>query len=188
MLIYAAIAGFGLIVLLSMLVFGDIFGDHDIDHGGFEHGGFDHGGADSGGPSILSVRVMSAFVTAFGVGGVVARYYGLSHPAASGVGVVSGIVMAGFVYQFARVLYSQQASSELRMQGLIGTTGEVSVAIPEGGVGQVSLSASGEQSEHIARSVDGRPVSRGTIVVITALGANSVVVKPAGAVSTGGAR
>ncbi|HYN09282.1 MAG TPA: hypothetical protein VES67_18005 [Vicinamibacterales bacterium] len=181
MLIYVVIAAFGLIVLLSMLVFGDIFGDHDVDHG------FDHGG-DAGGPSILSVRVMAAFLTAFGVGGIVARYYSLSHPAASGVGVVAGIVMAGIVYQFARLLYSQQASSELRMGGLIGATAEVSVAIPEGGVGQISLSSGGEQTEHIARSADGRALSRGTTVVIAALGGHAVVVKPVDAGTTGGSR
>lgn len=183
MLIYAAIGAFGLIVLLAMLVFGDIFGDHDVDHGGL-----DHGGADAGGPSVLSVRVMAAFLTAFGVGGVVARYYSLSHPAASGVGVVSGIAMAAVVYQFAKILYSQQASSEVRMHGLIGATAEVSVAIPEGGVGQVSLSSGGERTDHIARSADGRPLGRGTTVVITGLGAQAVVVKPADAVSTGGTR
>lgn len=185
MLIYAAIAAFGLIVLVSMLVFGDVFGDHDVD---VDHGGFEHGGFDSGGPSILSVRVMAAFVTAFGVGGVVARYYSLSHPAASGVGVVSGVVMAGLVYQFAKLLYSQQASSEVRMHGLIGATAEVSVAIPQNGVGQISLQAGGEQSDHIARSADGRALGRGTTVVVTALGANSVVVKPADATGTGGSR
>jgi membrane protein implicated in regulation of membrane protease activity len=183
MLIYAAIGAFGLVVLLSMLVFGDIFGDHDVDHGGFEHGG-----ADAGGPSILSVRVMAAFLTAFGVGGVVARYYSLSHPAASGVGVVAGVVMASIVYQFAKILYSQQASSEVRMQGLIGATAEVSVAIPEGGVGQISLNSGGERTDHIARSSDGRALSRGTTVVVTSLGAQAVVVKPADAVSPGGAR
>jgi membrane protein implicated in regulation of membrane protease activity len=184
MLIYAAIGAFGLIVLLSMLVFGDIFGDHDVDH----DGGFEHGGADAGGPSILSVRVMAAFLTAFGVGGVVARYYSLSHPASSGVGVVAGIAMAGIVYQFARILYSQQASSEVRMHGLVGATAEVSVAIPEGGLGQISLSTGGERTDHIARSADGRALRLGTTVVVTALGAQSVVVKPAGEGSTGGTR
>ncbi|HEY7474198.1 MAG TPA: hypothetical protein VH679_04255 [Vicinamibacterales bacterium] len=182
MLIYAAIGAFGLVVLLGMLVFGDIFGDHDVDHGGFDHG------ADAGGPSILSVRVMAAFLTAFGVGGVVARYYSLSHPASSGVGVVSGIVMAGIVYQFAKILYSQQASSEVRMHGLIGAAAEVSVAIPEGGVGQISLSTGGERTDHIARSADGHALRLGTMVVVTSLGANSVVVKPADAANTGGNR
>jgi membrane protein implicated in regulation of membrane protease activity len=172
MLIYAAIAAFGLLVLLVMLVAGDIFGgDHDVSH--------DLGGGDHGGPSIFSVRIMASFLTAFGVGGVLARYYGLSHVVASGVGIASGVVMSGLVLQFAKILYSQQASSELRMQTLVGTSAEISVGIPAGGVGQISLNVGGERSEHVARSADGRALSRGTAVVITGLGADSVVVTPA---------
>ena len=186
MLIYILIAAFGLFLLLVMLLAGEIFGgDHDV--GGHEIG---HGGdADhAGGPSVFSLRIMASFLTAFGVGGVVARYYHLSHPVASGVGIVCGVVMAGLVFQFAKVLYSQQASSEIRMQGLVGTTAEVSVAIPSGGVGQVALSSGGARSEHIARSVDGLPIARGATVVVIGLGGDSVIVAPAGSPAAGGAR
>src|SRR4249920_1008273 len=145
MLIYAAIAAFGLLFLLVMLLGGDVFGgDHDISH--------DVGGGDHGGPSIFSVRIMASFLTAFGVGGVLARYNGLSHVVASGVGIVSGVVMSGLVMQFAKILYSQQASSALQMQSLVGTSAEVSVGIPAGGVGQIALNVGGERSEHVARS------------------------------------
>jgi membrane protein implicated in regulation of membrane protease activity len=175
MLIYVAIAAVGMLFLVVMLVVGDLFGgDHDIGH---DHGGI---GETDHGPSIFSFRIMAAFLTAFGVGGVVARYYGLSHVAASGVGVVAGVFMAWLVLQFARVLHSQQASSELQMQSLIGTRAEVSVAIPAGGVGQVSLSSAGARSEHIARSSDGSALARGAAVVITGLGGDSVIVAPAG--------
>ncbi len=185
MLIYAAIAAFGLMVLLVMLLVGEIFGgDHDISHE-VEAG---HGDFDQGGPSVFSTRIMAAFLTAFGVGGVVARYYGLSHPAASGVGVAAGIVMAGIVFQFAKLLYSQQASSEVRMRGLVGLEAEVSVAIPKNGVGQIALSAAGARSEHIARSADGRALSRGATVVITGLGGDSVVVAPVESPVAGGVR
>jgi membrane protein implicated in regulation of membrane protease activity len=112
----------------------------------------------------------------------VARYYNLSHPAASGVGIVTGIVLAGVVYQFAKVLYSQQASSEVRMPTLVGQRGEVSVSIPEGGLGQVTVTYGGERTEHLARSEDGRAVARGTSVVIRGLGGDSVVVAAAGSV------
>ena len=82
MLIYAGIASVGFLFLLVMLFVGDLFGaDHDLV-------GHDVAG-DFGGPSVFSSRIMAAFVTAFGVGGVVARYYDLSHPAASGVGIAS---------------------------------------------------------------------------------------------------
>jgi membrane protein implicated in regulation of membrane protease activity len=179
MLIYAAIGAAGLLLLLFMLVVGEFFGGgsdgHEIAH-------ID----DGGGPSILSVRVMAAFLTAFGVGGVISRYYHLSHPAASGIGVVAGIAMASIVYQFAKLLYSQQASTDLTMNRLVGTSAVVSVAIPANGVGQVSVHAGGEVSEHLARSAGGGPVARGTTVVITGLGGDSVTVAPDEARAAGG--
>ena len=173
MIIYISIAAFGFLMLLVMLFVGELFGgDHDLGH----EIAAGHLDSDHGGPSIFSVRIMGAFLTAFGVGGVVGRYYQLSHPASSGIGVVTGVVMAGLVFQFAKVLYSQQASSEIRMGGLIGQTAEVSVAIPAGGLGQVSVSSAGARSEHVARSQDGRPVKRGAVVVIKSLGGDSLVV------------
>lgn len=187
MIIYAAIAIFGFLLLLVMLVAGEIFGgDHDLGAHeiAVEHGDFEH----AGGPSVFSLRIMSSFLTAFGVGGVIARYYNLSHPAASGVGVVAGIVMSTAVYQFARILYSQQASSEVHMATLVGKTAEVLVAIPDGGVGQVTLTMGGERTDQIARSADGRALARGTEVVITAIRGDVVVVAPAPSGAPGGAR
>jgi membrane protein implicated in regulation of membrane protease activity len=172
MIVYATIAGVGFVILLVMLFAGDVLGgDHD-----FHGGALGEADADHGGPGLFSARVMSSFITAFGVGGVVARYYDLSHPVASGVGIACGIVMSALVYQFARLLYSQQASSELHMTHLVGRPAEVSVAIPGNGVGQVVLSVAGERSEHIARSQDGSARPRGAAVVITALTGDSVVV------------
>lgn len=188
MLIYAAIGAVGFILLVGMLVVGDLFGgDHDL--GGHDVT-VDHGGdADYGaGPSVFSVRMMAAFLTAFGVGGVVGRYYELSHPAASGVGVVCGFVMATLVYQFAKLLYSQQASSEIRMTSLVGKTAEVSVAIPPNGIGQVALTVAGERSEHIARSAEGGALPRGAEVVVTGLRGDSLVVASAAPPAPGGAR
>lgn len=187
MLIYAAIAVFGFLLLLVMLVAGEVFGgDHDIGAHeiAVEHGDFEH----AGGPSVFSLRIMSSFLTAFGVGGVIARYYNLSHPASSGVGVVAGIVMSTAVYQFARILYSQQASSEVHMATLVGKTAEVLVAIPAGGVGQVMLTMGGERTDQIARAADGRPLARGTEVVITAIRGDSVVVAPVQSGAPGGAK
>src|SRR5688572_21549749 len=183
MLIYATIAFVGFVFLLVMLFVGELFGhDHDL---GAHDGGVEHGDGDlGGGPSVFSSRIMAAFVTAFGVGGVVARYYNLSHPAASGVGIAAGVVMAGLLYQFAKILYSQQASSEVQMTRLVGQRAEVSVAIPAGGVGQIALNLGGERTEHLARSSDGEAVPRGGDVLITALRGDSVIVTPA----SGGSR
>ena len=183
MLIYGVIAVAGFLILLFMLVIGEMFGG---EHEMMGHA-LDHADADHGGPSIFSVRIMSSFVTAFGVGGLVGRYYGLTHPAASGVGVAAGIAMSGVVFQFAKLLYSQQASSDVRMTALVGQPAEVSVAIPKGGIGQIALTFGGERSEHIARAADGQALLRGTEVVITGLRGDAVVVGPPSSGSRGGA-
>lgn len=181
MLIYAGIAAFGFLFLLIMLFAGDLFGgDHEIT----AHDGVDHGG-EFGGPSLFSARIMASFLTAFGVGGVVARYYDLSHPAASGVGIVAGAVMSSIVFQFAKILYSQQASSELQMSTLIGKSAEVSVAIAANGVGQVTLTMGGQRTEQVARSESGAAVPRGTEVRITALRGDSIIVAPVNAQAGG---
>jgi membrane protein implicated in regulation of membrane protease activity len=183
-LIYAAIGLFGLLFLLVMLFVGEFFGgDHEVHA---DHDAFHGETAEGGGPSIFSARIMASFLTAFGVGGVVARYYDLSHPASSGVGIVAGIVMATLVYQFARILYSQQASSEVRMSSLVGKTAEVTVGIPAGGVGQVTLASGGERTMHIARSAGGGAVAVGAEVKISALRGDSVVVEPIRSPETGG--
>jgi len=185
MLLYAAIGAFGLLFLLVMLFVGDVFGgDHEVHVGdvGGDHGDF---GAE-GGPGIFSARIMASFLTAFGVGGVVARYYELSHPAAAGCGVVTGVVMSGIVYQFAKLLYSQQASSEVRMSRLIGRTAEVTVGIPPGGMGQVTLEYGGERTTQIARSKDGIAIPPGTAVVVTDLRGDSIIVERASAQAPGG--
>jgi hypothetical protein len=186
MIIYAAIGAVGFVFLLVMLFVGDVGGDHDfaghdvsIDHAD---------GGDHGGPGIFSARIMAAFLTAFGVGGVVGRFYDLSHPASSGLGVVAGAIMAGLVYQFAKLLHSQQASSEVHMTTLVGRSAEVSVGIPLNGVGQVVLIASGERTEHIARGDGGVAVPRGTEVIITGLRGDSVIVAPATSRVSGGAQ
>ena len=185
MLIYAAIGAFGLIFLLVMLFLGDVFGgDHEIHVGEVGGGHVDFG--HEGGPGFFSARVMSSFLTAFGVGGMVARYYGLSHPASAGSGIVAGAVMSGLVYQFAKILYSQQASSEIQMSRLVGKTGEVTVAIPQGGMGQVTLEYGGERTTQIARSNDGAAIPPGTAIVITALRGDSVIVERATTQATGG--
>jgi membrane protein implicated in regulation of membrane protease activity len=185
MWIYLAIALFGVILLVSMLLVGDLFGgDHELSHEMVAGHDVDHGG----GPSVFSTRIMASFLTAFGVGGVVGRYYGFSHPTSSGIGVVFGLVMSSAVYQFAKMLYSQQASSELHMSGLVGKTAEVSIAIPADGVGQIVVAAGGERTEHIARAADRKPIARGVSVVIAAIGGDSLTVVPAGSQADGGSR
>jgi len=175
MLIFAAIGAFGLLFLLVMLFFG---GGHDL-HMGDMDGGHDvsHAGGGEGGPSIFSSRIIASFISAFGFGGTIGRYLEFGYPASSAFGIVSGVVLASIVLKFAEVLWSQQASSEVKMTSLVGMTAEVAIAIPEGHLGQISLSAAGERSMHIARSRDGKAIPQGTSVVISELRGDYVVVE-----------
>jgi len=175
MLIFAAIGAFGLLFLLVMLFFG---GGHDL-HVGDMDGGHDvsHAADGEGGPSIFSSRIIASFVAAFGFGGTIGRYLEFGYPISSAFGIVSGVVLASVVFKFAEILYSQQASSEVKMTSLVGMTAEVAIAIPEGHLGQISLSAAGERSMHIARSRDGKAIPQGTSVVIRELRGDSVVVE-----------
>jgi membrane protein implicated in regulation of membrane protease activity len=175
MLIFAAIGAFGLLFLLVMLFFG---GGHDL-HIGDMDGGHDvsHAADGEGGPSIFSSRIIASFISAFGFGGTIGRYLEFGYPASSAFGIVSGVVLASVVLKFAQILYSQQASSEVKMTSLVGMTAEVAIAIPEGHLGQISLSAAGERSMHIARSRDGKAIPEGTSVVIRELRGDYVVVE-----------
>jgi membrane protein implicated in regulation of membrane protease activity len=175
MLIFATIGAFGLLFLLVMLFFG---GDHDLHIGdmGGDHE-VSHAADGEGGPSIFSSRIIAAFISAFGFGGTIGRYLEFGYPASSAFGIVSGVVLASVVFKFAEVLWSQQASSEVKMTSLVGMTAEVAIAIPEGHLGQVSLSAAGERSMHIARSLDGKAIPQGTSVVIRELRGDYVVVE-----------
>ena len=158
-----------------MLFFG---GDHDL-HVGEMDGGHDvsHAADGEGGPSIFSSRIIASFISAFGFGGTIGRYLEFGYPASSAFGIVSGVVLASVVFKFAEILYSQQASSEVKMTSLVGMTAEVAIAIPEGHLGQISLSAAGERSMHIARSRDGKAIPQGTSVVIRELRGDYVVVE-----------
>jgi membrane protein implicated in regulation of membrane protease activity len=175
MLIFAAIGAFGLLFLLVMLFFG---GGHDL-HVGDMDGGHDvsHAPDGEGGPSIFSSRIIASFISAFGFGGTIGRYLEFGYPASSAFGIVSGVVLASIVFKFAEILYSQQASSEVKMTSLVGMTAEVAIAIPEGHLGQISLSAAGERSMHIARSRDGKAIPQGTSVVIRELRGDYVLVE-----------
>ncbi len=172
--IFLAIAAVGFLFLLVSLIFGEIFeglsGDHDFDHGadaGMEHGG----------PGFFSTRVMSVFVTAFGGFGAVASNYGMSTVGASAVGFGSGVFFASMIYAFARFLYGQQASTDIRSSDLEGQTARVVVAIPKDGMGQVRCQVGEAILDKVARSHDGAPIAENTIIRIEKILGETVVVK-----------
>jgi len=167
--VFLAIAGVGFLFLMISLFFGEVF-----DHVG---GGLD-GDMDHGGPGFFSARIMAVFITAFGGFGGVATYYGLGPIPASGVGFLGGLVFGGAIYVFARFLYDQQASSDVRASDLVGAIGRVIVAIPAGGVGQVRCRLGEELVDKIARTRAGDSIPENTSIEIEEVLGETVIVKP----------
>ena len=164
--VFLAVCAVGFLFLLISLVFGGLFDFFETDHD-----------FDTGGPGFFSSRVMAVFVTAFGGFGAVATYYGLGAVPASLVGFGSGLVFGGAIYALARVLYNQQASTEVRAGDLVGAIGRVVIGIPSGGVGQIRVRLGEELMDKIARTRDGIAIAENTSVQIEEVLGETVIVK-----------
>jgi membrane protein implicated in regulation of membrane protease activity len=164
---FLAIAVFGFVFLLAGAIVGDLF----------EHGDLGHDGGDHGGPSILSTRVLSGFVTAFGGFGAIAVHLGYGIGTSTAMGFGGGVIFATLVYVFIWGLFSQQASSHVVVDDLVGRNAEVSVAIPKGGLGQVRCTLGDNVIEKIARSKDNEEISANTVVKIETVVGETVLVR-----------
>ena len=174
--VFLGIASIGFLVLIVSFLSGELFdhGDlagHDADFHGDVHMG--------GGVSIFSTRILSVFVTAFGGFGAIGIHLGHGVEASTAMGVAGGLVFGTLIYLFASFLYSQQASSEVRVSDLAGNTAQVSVTIPKAGVGQVRCRLGESVVDKIARSQDGEPIPVNTVVKIEAVMGETVVVRRA---------
>jgi hypothetical protein len=167
--VFVAIGAFGFLFLLISLFVGELF-DHgaDLVHSGFEHGG----------PSFFSTRVLSVLVTAFGGTGAIATQMGAGIVTSSLIGGLSGVFFAGIIFAFARFLFSQQSSSDVRREDLIGRTAEVTVTIPPGGLGQVRCLVGETLVDRIAKAADGQTIVVHSVVTIESDTGQSVVVRP----------
>ena len=167
--VFLGIASVGFVFLLISLLFAGVF-----EH--FEGGDFGHD-LDHGGPGFFSTRILSVFVTAFGGFGAVGTHYGLSPLPASGIGFASGAFFASLIYVFARFLYGQQASTDVRSSDMVGQTARVIIAIPAGGVGQVRCRVGEELIDKIARSHDQKAIPENTVVKIEEMLGETVIVR-----------
>ncbi len=170
---FIAIAVFGFVFVLASAILGDLFEHGDIGHD------MDHGDGGHGGPSILSSRILSVFVTAFGGFGAIGCYLGYGVGPSTGMAFGGGIVFASVIYFFARFLYGQQASSHVVTSDLVGHTAEVIIAIPEKGLGQIKCTLGDSVVEKIARSKTGESIPANTLVKVEEIVGDMVLVKRA---------
>jgi hypothetical protein len=147
------------------------------DHGGHaEVGWADHPLSTF---SPLSPTTISAFITAAGGMGYVAIAWWEWGPWASGaLALGSGIVFSVIVFAlFTFIFGATQGTSLVHQSGLVGVEGEVNVAIPSGGAGEVAYVKAGQRCVRSARCADAAAVPQGAKVVIKAVSTNEFVVE-----------
>jgi len=175
-LIYIAFLAIGGLGLLSSLIFGD-FHDGDL-HGDFSHdiGGHDGDQADS--PKIFSLRVIFAFLMAFGIGG------GSMFLAERGligqliVGFLSGVATGAITYYLMKFLYSFQGNSNLDSETFIGKNAEVTVETTNSGSCQVKVDSGGGDQLFMAKEKNSIPLKlHETVKVVGRLGTVLIVEK-----------
>ncbi len=164
--LFVIIGGVGFLFLLVSLVLGDLF----------DMAGVHFDGPDSGDFGFLDSRVLSVFITAFGGFGAIGVQLGWGALLSSLFGLLGGGIFGGIVSLFGRFLFSQQASSSVTDDDLIGRTAQVTVAIKEGQVGQISCRVGDERVEKIARSTGGEELKAGTVVKVMSIAGDSVIV------------
>lgn len=165
-MLFLAITGVGFVFLLVSLVMGDLFESFDLNH--------DFAGTEI---AILDSRALSVFVTAFGGFGAIGVQLGWGALASSLFGLVGGLIFGGIVAAFASFLNSQQSSSAITANQLVGRTAQVTVAIKPNQVGQIVCRIGEEKIEKLARTASGAELPAGALVRIESLAGDSVIVR-----------
>jgi len=159
--------GLGFAVLSAMLsgLFGGHAGPHvdmggaHVDLGGIHTDAGAHAGPVEGSVhfSPLSPASIALFVTTFGGVGFLLKRYGQPMMIQIPVAAASGIVMGGFLsYVFYKIMQLTQGSSQPRAGEELGIEAEVTVPIPNNGVGEIAYVLRGSRFTHPARTVDGK--------------------------------
>ena len=130
--------------------------------------------------SPFSPPVIATFATAFGGSGYASyKLFEASAPVSLIVAFVFGTGVAFLLFLLiSKFLIRSQASSEPRTSGLVGTTAEVTVAIPVNGTGEVGYTTMGSRYTAPAVSTTGEAIPAHTIVLIQRITSGLFQVEP----------
>lgn len=136
--------------------------------GGLLKGGLHRGGSSGMDISWLNASTMMAFLAWFGgTGYLLTRHSHLvalvSLAVAIAAGVFAGWVVFKFMVKLAQTNDAPMSSEDRRVEGALGT---LSMPIRENGTGEIIFSLGGSRRCAGARSDDGKPIEKGTEVVI----------------------
>jgi hypothetical protein len=162
--------------------------DHDVGHDfgtadAHDADLSDGGHADAGGDGALSVGVFSVrgialLATGFGGIGFLLHVSTQRVMFSTAAALVGGYLFAFIVLYTLKIFRSQQSNSLVQMSSAVGAEGIVTVSIPEGGLGEVSLLLSGNEMFKPARSSSGTPIKSGTRVQVRQVTGGALVVVP----------
>ncbi|MBY0512929.1 MAG: hypothetical protein K2P78_03345 [Gemmataceae bacterium] len=175
-----AVAG-GALMLLQLLAglvgFG---GDHDTDHDTSADHGSDHAHEQAGNwfLGLLSVRTVTAALTFFGLGGMVALRSGVEELPALGVAVGCGVGALFLVAQLMKSLTRLRADGTARVSRAVGQTGTVYLRIPgsKTGPGKVHLSVQNRTVEYQAVTAGAELPTGSPVRVVGVVGPDTVEV------------
>lgn len=177
LVLFLTIGAFGFLIVALSFFFGELHEAFDTD-GDFEaemDSDLD-GDLHDGSPGIFSLKVISVFLAAFGGFGAIAMSLGLGVLLSMLAGLAGGFVLAAVVWYFAKLLYSQQATSQVDTADLIGRKAEVIISIPAQGLGQVRCLVGESMIEKIACARDGDAIPQRTEVLIEDISGDNVIV------------
>ena len=178
-LIYGLMAVIPGLILLLIGIFGaDADVDVDLDLDADLDLNVDAG--DLGGPGALSVKLILFFLVGFGASGYLSVYFKwpVHH-------VLCGLIGGGAAwflgYQLLKLLYEQQASSQVRLTSFVGRQGRVVVPIPkDGGTGEIEATheAAGQSKYFNARAADPqKEYEKGAFVTIKSISGKTAIVE-----------
>jgi hypothetical protein len=139
-------------------------------HGG---AGGDGAGGDAGVGDVhfplFSPVVIAAFVTFFGVGGVIGLKVFFLAPVLSVLVALGGGVGIGLLTGWAlmKVYKHLQTNAVARVQSLVGSLAEVTEPIPAEGVGEIAFDGPAQRINGPARAEDKQDIKRHALVTIT---------------------
>lgn len=173
LLVFVSIAFGGFLVLMMSLLLG---GDHDVDaDGDFDT---DADGDMGGGHHWLSLKVLSAFATAFGASGAIARAYDVSVPWSMAIGLAAGFIIASIADFIIMLFFKQQASSSFSIQNLNGLEGIVTLTIQPNQYGEVSVHYQGNNITRRAKcSNPNESIPQGDAVIVEIADISGFIVK-----------
>ncbi|MDD5648852.1 MAG: hypothetical protein PHF86_00300 [Candidatus Nanoarchaeia archaeon] len=163
----------GSLGLLGSLIFGEFHHDFDFHHE-IDLGHGDAGHADS--PKIFSLRVIFAFMLAFGIGGGILY---LNHsPLHLQVitGILSGVVTGLGVWYLMKFVYGFQGNSNVDSDSFIGKIAMVTIETTNSGLAQIKIDSTGGDQLFMAQEMNSKKLERHDKVKITGRVGNTIIV------------